>query len=84
MRLESEYLSLMRTPEHVWLVVEQDKVVRGEMPNGDPSIYSVPTGIAANEAVARMTGDNWQVLLQENSANAGNYRIQLVRDNPSE
>ena len=74
----------MRTPEHVWLVVEQDKVVRGEMPSGDSSIYSVPTGIAANEAVAQMTSDNWQVLLHENSANAGNYRIQLVRDNPSE
>lgn len=74
----------MRTPEHVWLVVENDKVVRGEMPSGDPSIYSVPTGTAANEAVAAMANDNWQVLLNENSARAGDYRIQLVRDNPPE
>ena len=74
----------MRTPEHVWLVVENDKVVRGEMPSGDPSIYSVPIGIAANEAVEQMTSDDWQVVLNENSAKAGNYRIQLVRDNPSE
>jgi hypothetical protein len=74
----------MRTPEHVWLVVEKDKVVRGEMPSGDPSVYSVPTGISANEAVAQMASDDWQVLLNENSTRAGNYRIQLVRDNPSE
>ena len=74
----------MRTPEYVWLVVENDKVVRGEMPSGDPSIYSVPTGIAANEAVEKMASDNWQVLLNENSDKAGDYRIQLVRDNPPE
>jgi hypothetical protein len=74
----------MRTPEHIWLVVEKDKVVRGEMPSGDPSVYSVPTGISANEAVAQMASDDWQVLLNESSAKAGNYRIQLVRDNPSE
>jgi hypothetical protein len=63
--------------------VENDKVVRGEMPSGDPSV-SVPTGISANETVAQMASDNWQVLLNENSAEAGTYRIQLVRDNPSE
>jgi len=72
----------MRTPEHVWLVVENDIVVRGEMPSGDPSVFAVPTGIPANEAVAKMTSDNWQLLLSENSANAGDYRIQLVRENP--
>ena len=74
----------MRIPQHVWLVVEKDKVVRGEMPSGAPSVYSVPTGIAANEAVAQMTRDNWQVLLNESSARPGNFRIQLVRDNPPE
>jgi hypothetical protein len=74
----------MRTPEHVWLVVETDKVVRAEMPSGDPSIYSVPIGLGANEAVAQMASDNWQVVLNENSATAGTYRIQLVRDNPPE
>ncbi len=31
-----------------------------------------------------MVSDNWQVLLNENSPIAGNYRIQLVRDNPAE
>lgn len=54
------------------------------MPSGDPSIYSVPTGISASEALAQMASDNWQLLLNENSANAGDYRIQLVRDNPPE
>jgi hypothetical protein len=44
----------------------------------------VPTGIAANEAVAQMANDNWQVLFNENSVTAGNYRIELVRDNPPE
>ena len=83
-RRESEPLNQMRTPEHVWLVVEKGKVVRGEMPSGDPSVYSVPTGIAANEAVEQMTSDNWQVSLHENSDSAGNYRIQLVRDRPPE
>lgn len=74
----------MRTPEHVWLVVEKEKVVRGEMPSGDPSVYSVPTGLAAKDAVAQMANDNWQVVLNEYSARAGDYRIQLVRDNPPE
>jgi len=54
------------------------------MPSGDPSVYSVPTGITANEAVEQMTSDNWQVSLHENSDSAGNYRIQLVRDRPPE
>ena len=54
------------------------------MPSGDPSIYSVPTGMDANEAVEQMANDNWQVLVRDNSATPGNYRIQLVRDNPPE
>lgn len=74
----------MRTPEHVWLVVEGDKVVRGEMPSGDPSVFSVPVAHFAKDALEQMEGEGWQAVADEQVEASGNYRIHLVRDNPPE
>jgi hypothetical protein len=74
----------MRTPEHVWLVVEHDRVVKGEMPSGDPSVYSVPVGLTAGEALEQMARDGWQPLGDEAAKKPDSYRIHLVRDNPPE
>ena len=74
----------MRTPEHVWLVVEENRITKGEMPSGDPSIYSVPVGLVIGEALELMGRDGWEPLGDEEVKDSDNYRIHLVRDNPPE
>jgi hypothetical protein len=72
----------MRTPEYVWLIVENEKVVGAEMPNGEPSVYAVPVGQPLKEAMRQMARDEWQALAGEQTGASGRYRIQLVRENP--
>jgi hypothetical protein len=74
----------MRTPEYVWLFVEGDKVVAGQMPNGEPSVYAVPVGQPVKDALEQMARDEWQPLGDKETDASGNYRIRLVRENPPE
>jgi len=74
----------MRIPEHLWLVVEKHRVIKGEMPSGDPSVYSVPVGLVAGEALELMARDGWEPLGDEAAKDSDSYRIHLVRDNPPE